>query len=100
MDVGALLFSYKYKVVFHYILNICQLNDGFRQQHWPEFKLIGCSWKQQIVIFIKWKKVINSDLSPATLNMRRKQCNALGNVISDLQCSPPQTLLHISAHFC
>lgn len=29
-----------------YLLHICQLNDSFRQKHWPKFKFIGCSWKQ------------------------------------------------------
>ena len=29
-----------------YILNIRQLNDSFRQKHWPEFKVVSCSWKQ------------------------------------------------------
>ena len=56
-----------------YLLHICQLNDSFRQKHWPKFKFTGCSWKQQIVFFIKRQKVINSYLSPATLKMRRKE---------------------------
>lgn len=56
-----------------YLLNICQLNDSFTQKHWPKFKFIGCSWKQQIIFFIKRQKVINSYLSPATLKMRRKE---------------------------